>query len=197
MSLTLVLSLEQGGRIIRGLALPFHSPAYVIEGDDVIEEVDGRALPRPATRQGAPPAGTRSCPPSHRGRPHLGGHPRQGPGVEAELVVSDAELDSWHRRFKHGLSSGLSIGFRYDKRRTKWERPLRSGDPPRKIPRGVEIEELSLVQWPAYLRAGVTAMAIRSAADQAHHEQSQAIIAWWEREQIQRAHEQRMRAKTT
>jgi hypothetical protein len=60
----------------------------------------------------------------------------------------------------------------------------------------VEIEELSLVQWPAYALAGVTALAMRTADDQRRHEESQAIFAWWEREQIMRAHEQRMRAKT-
>jgi hypothetical protein len=38
-TLTPVLSVEAGGRVIRGLALPFHSPAYVIEGDDVVEEM--------------------------------------------------------------------------------------------------------------------------------------------------------------
>jgi hypothetical protein len=38
-SLIPVLSVEASGRVIRGLALPFHSPAYVIEGDDIIEEV--------------------------------------------------------------------------------------------------------------------------------------------------------------
>jgi HK97 family phage prohead protease len=180
-----VLSIEPGGRIVRGLALPFGSSAYVVEGNDVIEEVmDEDSL------DGLP------------GRvPLLEGHdrtraaigvarnwaviPGKGLGVEAELVVSDSELDAWHRRFKHGLTSGLSIGFRYDKHRTKWERPVRSGSPPRKRPRGVEVEELSLVQWPAYLLAAVTAMAMRSADDQRRHEKSQAIFAWWEREQIQ------------
>jgi HK97 family phage prohead protease len=191
-----VLSIEPGGRIVRGLALPFHSPAYVVEDTDVIEEVmDEHSL------DGLP------------GKvPLLEGHdrtraaigvvhrwaviPGKGLGVEAELVVSDSELDAWHRRFKHGVSSGLSIGFRYDKHRTRWERPVRSGNPPRKRPRGVEIEEVSVVQWAAYLLAGVTALAMRTADDQRRHEQSQAIFAWWEREQIQRAHEQRMRAKT-
>jgi phage head maturation protease len=111
-------------------------------------------------------------------------------------VVSDSELDSWRRRFQNGLSSGLSIGFRSDRRRTRWERPTRAGNPPRKRPRGVEIEELSLVQWPAYPLAGVTALAMRTADDQRRHEQSQAIFAWWEREQLKQAHEKRMRAKT-
>jgi phage head maturation protease len=111
--------------------------------------------------------------------------------------VSDAELDSWRRRFQHGLSSGLSIGFRQDKRRTRWERPVRSGNPPRKRPRGVEIEEVSLVMWPAYVLAGVTAISQRSAADQRRHEESEAIFSWWEREKIMRAHERRMQAKKT
>jgi phage head maturation protease len=196
MTLTPVLSVEAGGRVIRGLALPFHSPAYVIDGDDVIEEVmDEHSLDQLPGKV-----------------PLLQGHDRihpaigvvrtwgvilgKGLGVEAELVVSDAELDSWRRRFEHGLTSGLSIGFRYDRRRTKWERPVRSGNPPRKRPRGVEIEEVSLVQWPAYLLAGVTAMAIRSAADQARHEESERIIREWKIEQIERAHAQPMRAKT-
>jgi hypothetical protein len=58
---------------------------------------------------------------------------------------------------------------------------------------GVEIEEVSLVSWPAYLLAGVTALAMRTAADQRRHEESERIIREWELEQIQRAHERRMR----
>jgi phage head maturation protease len=192
-TLTPVLSIEAGGRIIRGIALPFHSPAYVIEGEDVIEEVmDSDSLD---DLPGQVPLlqGHDRVHPAIGVTRTWGVVPGRGLGVEAELVVSDSELDAWRRRFQHGLSSGLSIGFRYDKRRTTWERPVRSGNPPRKRPRGVEIEELSLVQWPAYLLAGVTAMAIRSANDQRRHEESQAIIREVEREQILRAHEKRMR----
>jgi hypothetical protein len=108
--------------------------------------------------RGATPRGTRPGPPAVGVAHTWGVIPGKGLGVEAELVVSDSELDSWRRRFQHGPS----IGFRYDRRRTRWERPVRSGQPPRKVPRGVEIEELSLVQWAAYPLAGVTAMAQRS-----------------------------------
>jgi hypothetical protein len=52
------------------------------------------------------------------------------------------------------------------------------------------------VQWAAYLLAGVRALAMRTADDQRWHEESQAIFREWEREQILRAHERRMRAKT-
>ncbi len=195
MSLTPVLSVEEGGRIVRGLALPYHSSAYVIEDGDIIEEVmDERSL------DGLP--GTVPLLQGHdRVQPAIGVVrswgvvPGHGLGVEAELVISDAELDSWRRRFQHGLNSGLSIGFRYDKKRTKWERPTRAGHPPRKIPRGVEIEEVSLVMWPAYPLAGVTAMAQRSAADQRRHDESQEIIAACERDQIMWAHKQRIRVK--
>jgi hypothetical protein len=101
-----VLSIEPGGRIVRGLALPFGSSAYVVEGNDVIEEVmDEDSL------DGLP------------GRvPLLEGHdrtraaigvarnwaviPGKGLGVEAELVVSDSELDAWHRRFNTALPPG-------------------------------------------------------------------------------------------
>jgi phage head maturation protease len=191
-----VLSVESGGRIVRGLALPFNAPALVVEGDDVLEEVmDEHSIDQLPGKV-----------------PLLEGHdrtraaigvvrhwaiiPGKGLGMEAELVVSDSELDAWHRRFRAGVTSGLSIGFRYDRHRTKWERPVRLGNPPRKRPRGVQVEEVSLVMWPAYLVAAVTAMAMRTADDQRRHEESQAIFAWWEREQIKRAHEQRMRAKT-
>jgi phage head maturation protease len=44
-------------------------------------------------------------------------------------------------------------------------------------PRGIEIAEVSLVQWPAYERAGVLSLSLRSAADQERHESSELLMA--------------------
>ena len=192
-----VLSIEPGGRIVRGLALPYGSGAYVIEDDgDIVEEMmDEQSLDQ---LPGAVPllqSHRRDVPALGVVR-HWAVIPGKGLGAEAELVVSDPELDAWHRRFKHGLTSGLSVGFRYDKRRTQWERPTRAGDPPRKRPRGVAIEELSLVEWPAYTSAGVTAAAQRGANDQHRHAESERIIREWEQGRAEWAHKQRMRAQS-
>lgn len=42
----------------------------------------------------------------------------------------------------------------------------------------IEIIEISLVMWPAYERAGVTSLSVRSAADELRHERSQEVFAW-------------------
>jgi hypothetical protein len=53
-----------------------------------------------------------------------------------------------------------------------------------------------LVQWPAYLLAGVTAMAMRSVADQRRREESERVIAEWQRDRLLWEHKERMRTKT-
>ena len=109
-------------------------------------------------------------------RPHRGGHLR-GIRDRAKLVGSDDEFEGWRRRFRHGLSAGLSVGFTRDKRRDVLEAPRRRGGLPVMRPRGIEIAEVSLVQWPAYERAGVLSLSLRSAADQERHESSELLMA--------------------
>lgn len=45
-------------------------------------------------------------------------------------------------------------------------------------PRDITIVEVSLVQWGAYERAGVTSLSVRSATAQDLHERSQEAFAW-------------------
>jgi phage head maturation protease len=118
-----------------------------------------------------------------------------GLGAEGELVGNDAEIEGWRRRFRAGLNNGLSVGYTCSRARTRYERPTRRGDPPIRRPRGVEIMEISLVQWPAFPSAGVVSLSMRSATDERRHEESVRIIGEWERYKILRDHAQRMRAR--
>jgi phage head maturation protease len=93
------------------------------------------------------------------------------------LVGSADELEGWRARFADGLMSALSVGFGRDRHRDAYERPRRKGGPPVVRPRGITIVEVSLVQWGAYDRAGVTSLSVRPAADQDRHEQSERTIA--------------------
>jgi HK97 family phage prohead protease len=191
--------IEQGGRILRGVAVPFGQSAIVkMRGGQIVEEVfDADAFERP------PPGGAPLLINHTRDREPVGVvHSTEvrsyGLGFEAELLVSDAEADVWSRRFKAGLVSGVSVGYLSDHRKFVWERPARRGGLPVVRPRGVGLEHLSLIllpTLPAYDRAQVLTLSQRSAADQRHHEESQEIIRWWERRRIEEEHRKRMRAR--
>jgi hypothetical protein len=99
-TLTPVLSVEAGGRVVRGLALPFNQPALVLEDDGsvVAEVMDDQAIDAlPGTvpllvghSRAAPAVGVVRT---------FGIVPGKGVGVEAELAVNDQDLDTWRRRF--------------------------------------------------------------------------------------------------
>lgn len=156
--------IEPGGKILRGLALPFDEHALIYDGSDLYAEVFDRtsleALPKEipllvSHNRNGPPAGmVRSTTVSSRGLE-----------LEAELVGSDDEVEGWRRKFEAGLMASLSIAFRAD--RPQWEKPPRVGLPPVKRVRGARIEEISLVNWPAYRSAGIDRVAQRTESQEA------------------------------
>jgi phage head maturation protease len=194
-ALTPVLAIEDGGRFFRGLALPFGVQAYVVDRGDIVAEImDAAAIDRlPSTPLplfvGHDRAGAAA------GVVHTVAVTDRGLGVEGELVGTDAEIEGWHRRFRVGLNNGLSVGFTASAARTRYERPARRGDPPIRRPRGVEVVEVSLVQWPAYDSASVVSLSKRSAADEVRHTETLQIIREWEERKLVMAHERRMREK--
>lgn len=176
-----VWRVEDNATVLRGLALPFGPPGAIVlgpEGSWVQELMDPESiarienLPLPlfvSHDRDRPPAGI----------VRTAAVMADGVGIEAKLVGSDDELEGWRRRFRHGLFTALSVGFTRDKKREVFERPERAGGLPIIRPRGVRIVELSLVQWPAYERAGITSLSVRSAENQRRHEESQELVSWF------------------
>ena len=151
---------EKDGRILRGLALPFGEHAIIAASDGSLyaERFDEESIP--SLPQNVPLLISHNRAAAPAGRVLRTAQSSVGLGVEAELVGTDSEIEGWQRRFAAGLMVGLSIAFRAG--RPKWERPGR-GMPPIKLIRDAEIEEISLVSWPAYKGASVTRLARRSA----------------------------------
>jgi HK97 family phage prohead protease len=175
------VEIEDGGRILRAIAVPYGAETVVIGPD----------------KRGAPLA--------HRelfdgesirdvgalfGKPLLVGHDQTRPTgrvlssrstgrgleIEAELLGSDQELESIRRRAAGGVLSHLSIGFLPNPKRDEWHKPDRSGLP-LVLRRGVTVREISLVLWPAFDGARVLGIHARTAAAVARHEASQRAIA--------------------
>ena len=166
------VKVEPGGTVFRGLAVPFDSPAYLVEADGrlVAEQFDEASITQPPDnipllvghRRDEPPAGVITS----------SGISKFGLAIEGRLVGSDAEVEGWRRKFAHGLMASLSIGFAA-RGAQDWRAPERVGAPPIVIRRGVEIVEISLVTWPAYNSAAVVSVNQRTAAS----DESQRIIA--------------------
>lgn len=171
-----VLRVEDDGRVLRGVALPFGEPAIVQgpKGSLVEEVMDPESIARIASNLPLLVSHDRDRPAA--GVVRTAAVTERGAMVEAELVGSDDELEGWRRRFREGLSAALSIGFTRDARRTQYEAPRREGALPRMRPRGVVVHEVSLCQWAAYPSASVVSLSVRSAADQDRHEESQRTI---------------------
>jgi HK97 family phage prohead protease len=180
------VSIEPGGAVLRGLAVPFHQPTVVVESDgrvvaEVFDHDSIRRLP-----DGAPllVGHDRATPPV--GIITTTGITSYGVGIEAQLVGSDNDLDAWRKRLAAGLMSGLSVGFTASGQQ-RWQRPARDGEPPTVTRRGVEIIEVSLVHWPAYDAAGVVSVSQRTGQRQREHEVATEMIAEY-RAQKEQAH---------
>lgn len=174
-----VLKVEDGGAVLRGVALPFNEPAIVSgpKGSLVQEVMDQKSVEKIAENLPLLVGHDRARPPA--GLVRTARISSRGVLIEAELVGSDDELEGWRRRFRQGLSAGLSVGFTRDRDRDLYEKPSRSGGFPVLRPRGVTIHEISIVQWPAYPSAGVISLSLRNALDQDRHERSERIIDEW------------------
>ncbi len=138
------VKVEPGGTVFRGLAVPFDSPAYLVEADGrlVAERFDEASITRlpenipllVGHRRDEPPAGVITS----------SGISKFGLAIEGRLVGSDVEVEGWRRKFADGLMASLSIGFAA-RGAQDWRAPERVGAPPIVIRRGVEIVEISLV----------------------------------------------------
>jgi phage head maturation protease len=191
--------IEPGGRVVRGVAVPFGQSAIVkMRGAKMVEEIfdaDSFAQPLPS---GVPLMVNHVREREPVGVVHETAAWSYGLGFEGELLVSDAEAEVWERRFKAGLVSGVSVGYLSDHSRFVWERPKRRGGLPIVRPRGVGLDHLSLIllpTLPAYDRAQVLTLSQRSAADQRRHEESERIIGEWEMSKIQRSAAARARRR--
>lgn len=180
------IRVEEDGKVLRGLALPFNEFAVILdkEGRLFAEIFDEESLVRLPQNVPLLVSHNRDVPPAGMVLQTM--KLSSGLGVEARIVGSDHEVEGWRRRFAAGLMTGLSIAFRASK--PIWERPPRSGLPPVKRVRNAEIEEISLVSWPAYRSAGLSSVNLRSMGDELRHEESERIIA-----QIRANHEESQR----
>jgi HK97 family phage prohead protease len=173
--------IEDDGKIIRGVALPYGEVAYVIgpgrRGEVMAhgELFDQESIAHIGAMYGRPillshdesrPIGrilsTRST--------------ERGLEVEGELLGAAVELESIRARAAGGILSHFSIGFIPDRRKDVWEKPDRSGLPLVRR-RGATIRELSVVLWPAYDSAKVVGIYARTAAAVARKASSDAMIA--------------------
>lgn len=168
-----------GSSVLRGLAVPFHEHAWIVDkdGDLYAEVFDELSIPRPP--EGVPLliSHDRDKPPA--GKVMSSSLTKHGLGIEARLIGDDHELEGWRRRFDAGLMVGLSIGFRTGQKPI-WEAPPKRGMPPVKRIRGAEIVEISLVNYPAYTSAGTLSLNQRTAQEdheRYQHEESERVIA--------------------
>lgn len=162
----MTLTIDPGARVLRGLAVPFGEPAFVLERGDIVAEMfDELSVPISKLPIGAPllighnqnaPIGKITAANIRAG---------QGIFIEARIAVSEAELDGLHARFREGLLTGLSVGF-FPSGPQVHGRAQSAGLPPTLLRRGVTIRETSLVQWPAYDSAGLQSLSLRTAASE-------------------------------
>ena len=170
------VQIEEGGRILRGLALPYGEVTFVLgpgrRGEKVAhgEVFDHESLVDVGAMYGRPlllshdesrPIGrilsTRST--------------EKGLEIEAELLGSDEELASIRAKAQGGVLSSMSVGFRPNRKLDKWQPPDASGLP-WVLRRGAEVREISVCLWPAFDSAKVLSIMQRTAASLARKEAS-------------------------
>lgn len=161
------MTLEADGKHLRGIAVPYGEPALVWtrgpSGEEaLVEEVfDVESIPRPPKNIPLLVGHDRSAPPAGI----ITGSRVEADGltIEATVTGSADEKSGWRERWTHGLMTALSVGFSPG-RGDVWTRPEQRGDLPRVVRRGVTVHEISLVNWPAFAGARLTALTQRSVA---------------------------------
>ena len=174
------VQIEEGGRILRGLALPYGQTTYVLgpgrRGEKVAhgEVFDADSLVDVGAMYGRPLllAHDESRP---IGRILATRSTERGLEVEAELLGSDEELTSIRAKAQGGVLSSMSVGFRPNRKLDKWQPPDASGLP-WVLRRGAEVREISVCLWPAYDSAKVLSILARTAAARARKEASDKEI---------------------
>ena len=156
-----MITIEDGGRVLRGLAVPYDQPTIILDQHELIAEMfDRQSIV--AVEDGAPLLVSHLRDREPLGRIVSHRHTGDGLEIEARLIDSESELERWRTRWAENLMTGLSVGFRQGP--GQWERPPQRGMPPLKRVREVEVVEVSAVNWPAYPNAGLRGLAQRTAA---------------------------------
>jgi HK97 family phage prohead protease len=175
------VTIEDGGRILRALALPYNEEAFVIgpgkHGQAIAhrEKFDAESIAHVGAMYGRPILmshdETRPI-----GRILSTQSTERGLEVTGELIGADVELESIRKRAAGGILSHVSIGFIPNRRLDRWEKPDGSGLPLVRR-RGAVVREISVVLWPAYDNAKIIAITQRTAAAAARKESSDRMIA--------------------
>jgi HK97 family phage prohead protease len=175
------VEIEEGGRILRAIAVPYGAETVVIgpgrRGEAMAhrESFDAESILHVGALFGKPLlVGHDQTRPT--GRVLSSRSTERGLEIEAELLGSDQELESIRRRAAGGVLSHLSIGFLPDRKRDIWHKPDATGLP-LVLRRGAQVREVSLVLWPAFDGARVLGIHARTAAAVARKASSDATIA--------------------
>ncbi len=166
------ITVEDDGKIIRGLAIPYREHALIAENSRVfLEYFEGESLRKLPKNVPLLQGHDRAVPPA--GKILDSHHSPQGMWIEARLSGGASDVDRWRGLFADSLMAGLSVGFREGL--GKWTTDARGT--PIKLVREAEVIEVSVVNWPAYSSAGVRTVSVRSRADQKRKEESDRAIA--------------------
>lgn len=162
----ITVAVEGTAKILRGVAVPYGKPTVVGDRDpsgnvvvyrERFDKHSVAAIPRTMIPLLQSHDETRPI-----GKVTSMWHADTGLQLEAELVGSSSEIESVREKVGHGVMSSLSIGFYSDPSLDVWEQATTPGALPSVTRRGVKIRECSLVIWPAYPQARITALRNRT-----------------------------------
>lgn len=181
------ITVEGSARIVRGVLIPYNRPTIVgdrlSDGSTMFyeERFDQASCIMPTTAIPLLQSHDESRP---VGKVKRMWHDDSGLQIEAELVGSSNEIDGLRERIGHNLLTGLSVGFICDPKSDDWRQATTPGKLPRVTRRGARIREASLVLWPAYSDARVTAIRNRT---EMQRQSDQLIAEYHARKQARQA----------